>query len=116
MVVCSEFGFAHSHDIHLIASYIGEDIPVTRNFFDVQMIAAQQRAKEEGDSSNLPGLKSCCSYFVEANGKHNGSWELDKSEQRSNWRHRPLTTSQLEYAGLDAAVLLVLLAEIVRRV
>ena len=32
--------------------------------------------------------------------------ELDKAEQTSDWRRRPLTESQLAYAALDAEVLL----------
>ena len=36
---------------------------------------------------------------------------LSKDQQCSNWRRRPLRPEQLEYAALDAAVLLVILAE-----
>eukprot|EP00798_Chlamydomonas_sp_ICE-L_P025731 gene25731-11390_t len=36
--------------------------------------------------------------------------KVDKSEQCSEWAVRPLTQSQMEYAALDAAVLLALLA------
>lgn len=36
---------------------------------------------------------------------------LSKIEQCSNWQHRPLTSSQIEYAALDAAVLPHLLKE-----
>ena len=32
--------------------------------------------------------------------------ELDKSEQAGDWKHRPLTESQVTYAALDAEVLL----------
>jgi ribonuclease D len=32
--------------------------------------------------------------------------ELDKSFQKSNWRRRPLTRAQLEYAALDASITL----------
>ncbi|KAL7533195.1 hypothetical protein ACHAXR_006143 [Thalassiosira sp. AJA248-18] len=117
-------GFAHRHDLHMISSYIGEDIPVSPNFLDVQMLAASKMADDIGasDVPSLPGLKSCCSYFMEASGNANGqntsndmkSWSLSKVEQCSNWAQRPLSPSQLEYAGMDAAVLLVLLAEIIR--
>jgi len=122
-------GFAHRHDLRMISSYIGEDIPIAPNFLDVQLLASHKMADDLGASSDimssLPGLKSCCSYFLEASGKKmNGqnsnlydddmkSWSLLKNEQCSNWAQRPLTANQLGYAGLDAAVLLVLLAEIV---
>ena len=33
---------------------------------------------------------------------------LDKSQQRSNWSRRPLDSEQLQYAALDAEVLLTL--------
>ena len=36
---------------------------------------------------------------------------LSKAEQCSNWKQRPLRNEQLEYGALDAAVLLVILAE-----
>ena len=120
-------GFAHQHDLHMISSYIGEEIPVTNpRFLDLQLIAANKMADGSGNSS-LPGLKSCCSYFIDASTRSRerndckmdvqpnwSTWELSKEEQCSDWSKRPLSTGQLEYAGLDAAVLLVLLAEIVR--
>ena len=34
---------------------------------------------------------------------------LDKSEQASNWRRRPLSERQLDYAALDAEVLVQLM-------
>ena len=53
--------------------------------------------------SNLPGLKACVSRY--------SSVPLSKDCQCSDWGRRPLSITQLEYAGLDAAILLVLLAE-----
>ena len=100
----------------MISSYVGEEISLcSPKLFDLQLIAAHKMAKDAGNGCNmssLPGLKSCCSYFL--GGSNTQSWELSKVEQCSDWSHRPLTSNQLEYAGLDAAVLLVLLAEIVR--
>ncbi len=40
--------------------------------------------------------------------------ELDKSFQKSNWRRRPLTRAQLEYAAMDAVVVLHLYQELTR--
>ena len=76
----------------------------------MQLLAAHKMAEDTGrGKDNMPGLKSCCSYFNML------PWTLDKAEQCSNWGQRPLSADQLEYAGLDAAVLLVLLSELVRR-
>jgi ribonuclease D len=40
---------------------------------------------------------------------------LDKSLQSSNWRRRPLTRTQLEYAAMDVRVTLLVYAELQRR-
>jgi hypothetical protein len=53
--------------------------------------------------SNLPGLKACVARY--------SSLPLSKDCQCSDWANRPLSKAQLDYAGLDAAILLVLLAE-----
>lgn len=108
-------GFAHRHDLHMLSSYIGEEISVScPRYWDLQLIAANRMTEDTGQEvSSLPGLKSCCSFFFN-NQKDSNSWSLSKEEQCSNWNERPLRPSQLEYAGLDAAVLLVLLAEIAR--
>ncbi|KAL3797976.1 hypothetical protein HJC23_013214 [Cyclotella cryptica] len=131
-------GFAPHHDLSLLSSYLGEEISVessTSKIWDVQLLAAFQMAEDAGRGvdegkrsvmSSLPGLKSCCSYFLTDSvssgsslgstiGKDSPSWSLSKREQCSNWRQRPLSVDQLEYAGLDAAVLLVLLSELIRR-
>jgi hypothetical protein len=113
-------GFAHVHDIRHISSYLGEEIPLcSKKLWDLQQIAAHEMAKGGGSNcspySSLPGLKSCCTYFLETRDEnHHPRWELSKAEQCSDWARRPLTTNQLEYAGLDAGVLLILLAEIAR--
>ena len=41
--------------------------------------------------------------------------DLDKAEQRSDWERRPLSTTQIRYAGLDAYVLLQLYPALQRR-
>ena len=117
-------GFAPRHDLHLLSSYLGEDILASTShstIWDLQLLAAYKMAEDAGSDvekrkaiASMPGLKSCCSYFsneVELQ----QPWNLSKEEQCSDWKRRPLTPNQLEYAGLDAAVLLVLLSELLKR-
>jgi hypothetical protein len=111
-------GFAPRHDMHLLASYLGEDLSSsTSTIWDMQLLTALKIAEDSSDNdkkkmTSLPGLKSCCSYYLEPNLP---TWALSKEEQCWDWKRRPLSASQLEYAGLDAAVLLVLLSELVKR-
>eukprot|EP00986_Skeletonema_menzelii_P008607 scaffold3679_cov128-Skeletonema_menzelii.AAC.8 len=109
-------GFAYKHDLHMLSTYIGQDIAISEKYIDLQLLAAHQMMEEE-DISSLPGLKSTCDYFLKFGAgaeKNWGDYSLSKKEQCSEWGRRPLSPSQLEYAGLDAAVLLVVLADIVR--
>ena len=109
-------GFAYKHDLHMLSTYIGQDITISEKYIDLQLLATHHMMEEENISS-LPGLKSTCDYFLKfgAGAKENWSdYSLSKKEQCSEWGRRPLSPSQLEYAGLDAAVLLVVLADIVR--
>jgi ribonuclease D len=68
---------------------------------DLQMLLAMN------ETSTLPGLKTCAARF--------SVFPLSKTEQCSNWGQRPLRQAQIDYAGLDAAILLVLLSEEFRR-
>ena len=46
------------------------------------------------------------SYSLASVTKHLFGIELDKSFQKSNWRRRPLTRAQLDYAAMDAYITL----------
>ena len=56
------------------------------------------------DRKQPPSLATISSEFYQ-------NCTLDKHEQLSDWSIRPLQQSQLDYAALDAAILLPLLAE-----
>jgi ribonuclease D len=62
-----------------------------------------QRAMMLSSRAQIPGLARCVAEF--------SSLPLCKEQQCSDWSQRPLTPEQVEYAGLDAAVLPFLLAE-----
>eukprot|EP00928_Gymnodinium_smaydae_P050751 TRINITY_DN34312_c0_g1_i1.p1 TRINITY_DN34312_c0_g1~~TRINITY_DN34312_c0_g1_i1.p1 ORF type:complete len:695 (+),score=119.76 TRINITY_DN34312_c0_g1_i1:75-2087(+) len=59
------------------------------------------------EASSSPGLSLACFKLL--------GHPLDKTEQCSDWRRRPLTESQTRYAAMDAAVLLQLNAELLLR-
>lgn len=106
-------GFALGHDIPLLQYFAdnGIGVPSTKpsppttwpcqRLLDLQVLLA--REQNNGRMKQLPGLKACAAKF--------STVSLCKEEQCSNWELRPLRKSQVEYAGLDAAILLVLLAE-----
>ncbi|MGH9900740.1 MAG: HRDC domain-containing protein [Pyrinomonadaceae bacterium] len=54
------------------------------------------------------------SYSLASVAEHLLGLPLDKTLQRSNWRRRPLTRQQIEYAALDAHVTLKVYAELER--
>jgi hypothetical protein len=98
-------GFAMLHDVRMLESFVKgnleDTVDIKSTFLDIQLLLAS-KGKEA-----LPGLKKCASKF--------SNLPLSKTEQCSKWGNRPLGSSQLEYAGLDAAILLVLLSEEGRR-
>jgi ribonuclease D len=87
-------GFSFGHDVPMLEAFVGHSLP--HNFLDLQLLMT-------ADGSSVPGLKACAARF--------STMPLSKDEQCSDWARRPLSQSQMYYAGLDAAVLLVLLAE-----
>ena len=105
-------GFSFNHDINLISCYIGQEVEVDDRFMDLQLICAHLMS--DGTRSQLPGLQSSCSFFTRSSMHGDEQCILSKEHQCSDWARRPLSNDQLAYAGLDAAVLLVLLASIVR--
>ena len=93
-------GFCFAHDMTKLRPFCDYS---SSPCLDVQRLAAQ---KMHLYKKELPGLQACAAHFLSRN------YILSKQEQCSDWARRPLSEAQLEYAGLDAAVLLVLLAEI----
>lgn len=87
-------GFSVEHDLSMLDRWL--DIALSRsNVVDVQSLWYGQR--------NLPGLAACVMACT--------GTTLSKTQQRSKWEKRPLTEAQIEYAALDACILLPLLAE-----
>ena len=79
-----------------------ETLPYYTRVLDLQSLMAAEMQHEKR-TSGPPGLKACVSNYSLV--------PLSKDCQCSDWGLRPLTKEQLDYAGLDAAILLVLLAE-----
>jgi ribonuclease D len=86
-------GFASKRDVHKLEAWIGQNLDLSTHL-DVQSLWS---------GKELPGLAACTSEF--------SAVPLSKKEQCSDWNARPLSRSQLVYAGLDAAILPILLAE-----
>jgi hypothetical protein len=86
-------GFAMGHDIPKLERFVGEELP-TNACVDLQLLWS---------GKELPGLAACAREF--------SAVPLCKKQQCSDWGQRPLSQAQLDYAGLDAAVLPFLLAE-----
>jgi len=68
---------------------------IANNCLDLQLLWC--------NNDQLPGLATCALEFSQL--------RLSKSEQCSDWVRRPITASQISYAGLDALILPTLLAE-----
>jgi 3'-5' exonuclease/Ankyrin repeats (3 copies) len=88
-------GFAFWHDVQKLQEFTERKFPTDR-VLDLQLVLAKAK-------SSVPGLKSCAARFSMV--------PLSKEEQCSNWSRRPLSRQQLDYAALDAAILMYLLAE-----
>lgn len=86
-------GFAVGHDTPKLEAWLGDSPPINKeNVLDVQRLRKERQP---------PGLAHCANKISVK--------ILSKEQQCSNCR--PLSNEQLEYAALDAAVLLVLVAE-----
>lgn len=99
-------GFAFAHDVHMLRTSVCSSLSSSK-CLDIQRLAMQDMKRGR---KTVPGLQACAAQYL----SQNGSYILSKEEQCSDWARRPLRDVQIEYAGLDAAVLLVLLAEIAK--
>jgi hypothetical protein len=131
-------GFSIGHDIPLLEAFLlrgndnnnndsNDDCNLSssshqqhyHHILDLQkLILAQQQQQESSSSSNnnnLPGLKKCVEQYYSSSTAKMTMIPFSKEQQCSNWELRPLSEEQLNYAGLDAAILLILLAEHSRR-
>lgn len=96
-------GFAFGNDIPFLEEFLGSSSCLRRkNFVDVQQLYTDERRGE------MLGLAACAAQVSDI--------LVSKDQQCSQWGNRPLSQLQLEYAGLDAAILLVLYSEHLRRV
>jgi hypothetical protein len=112
-------GFSFGHDIHKLNAFLHQHhtnrpyTPISmEKVVDMQIVAAYYAAQgTRFTKATMPGLKSTCARYlaISADDDSNVTYALEKKEQCSDWSQRPLRLSQLEYAGLDAGVLLVLL-------
>ena len=109
-------GFAFGGDLRQLRKYAGivgyqkngnkndSDLAsletVESRCLDIQRLLA---SPEEVRAGKVPGLKKCAHHYF--------AKPLKKDDQTSDWRERPLRPSQLEYAALDAVILLVLLSQ-----
>ena len=91
-------GFAFAADLRRLAALHRSLEKPANGVRDIQTESMEKLAEREGWGGHTPSLRRCVAALV--------CEDLDKSEQCSDWSHRPLTKSQVEYAALDAAVLL----------
>jgi 3'-5' exonuclease len=84
-------GFSIGHDLKILEQFMGRKLQPT-TMLDLQLLL--------GDGTL--GLRACVAKYSRI--------PLSKEEQCSDWGRRPLSESQLRYAGLDAAILIYLLA------
>ncbi|GAX11187.1 hypothetical protein FisN_9Hh283 [Fistulifera solaris] len=91
------FGFAMGNDLPKLETWLDAALP--RNVcLDVQLLHGGEQ---------LNGLARIVQLYSD--------FELSKKEQCSSWSDRPLSGAQMQYAGLDAAVLPALVAEWLRQ-
>jgi ATP-dependent helicase Lhr and Lhr-like helicase len=88
------------HNAKFERDVLGQLGYLVENVVDTLEVSRRQRGKDADGGHSLAAV--CAREF---------GIELDKREQCSNWRRRPLTEEQVAYAALDAEVLIRLAAE-----
>lgn len=94
-----KLGFGVSQDLTVLARAIDPALPSQAFRTGPPRSVVDLKGEGSGVSHRLKG-RGLAEYAMEFLGK-----PLDKAEQCSNWSIRPLRQSQLEYAALDAWVL-----------
>ena len=108
-------GFALSHDIKRLEHFCARQhdklqppqlLLSSQRILDVQSLWKQPQT---------PGLARCVQDVAPTTSSNTPTVLLSKEYQCSNWSQRPLSPSQLHYAGLDAVIILYLFSEQYRR-
>ena len=92
-------GFFFSSDIREMNYFF-------KNFFQNQKIIDLKDTFNEKYHQKCPDLNTICKMFLDKN--------LNKIDQLSNWKKRPLNINQIKYCALDAYILILLYNKITK--
>ncbi len=92
-------GFFFSSDIREMNYFF-------KNFFQNQKIIDLKDTFNEKYHQKCPDLNTICKMFLDKN--------LNKNDQLSNWKKRPLNINQIKYCALDAYILILVYNKITK--